>query len=47
MVRERAVFEAILTRRPYPVTAAISLANNPLLALPDVGLCYLNNPHTH
>lgn len=36
MAHERAVFQAVLTGRPYPVTAMISLANNPLLALPDV-----------
>lgn len=31
----RPVFEAMRTGRPYPVRAAISLASNPLLALPD------------
>jgi anaerobic selenocysteine-containing dehydrogenase len=31
----RAVFGAMLTGEPYPVRAAISLASNPLLALPD------------
>jgi anaerobic selenocysteine-containing dehydrogenase len=31
----RAVFDAMLTGEPYPVRAAISLASNPLLALPD------------
>jgi anaerobic selenocysteine-containing dehydrogenase len=36
MAHERAVFEAILTGRPYPVTAMISLASNPLLTLPNV-----------
>ena len=27
--------DAIITGKPYPVTAAITLANNPLLALPN------------
>jgi anaerobic selenocysteine-containing dehydrogenase len=40
MAHARAVFEAILTGRPYPVTAAISLASNPLLALPNVQRTY-------
>ncbi|MBI5968424.1 MAG: molybdopterin-dependent oxidoreductase [Deltaproteobacteria bacterium] len=31
----RAVMEAILTGKPYPVTAMISLASNPLLSLPN------------
>jgi thiosulfate reductase/polysulfide reductase chain A len=31
----RDVMEAIITGKPYPVTAAITLANNPLLALPN------------
>jgi anaerobic selenocysteine-containing dehydrogenase len=31
----RTVFDAMITGRPYPVKAAISLANNPLLALPN------------
>lgn len=35
MAHARSVFDAILTGRPYPVTAAITLANNPILALPD------------
>jgi thiosulfate reductase / polysulfide reductase chain A len=30
-----AVFEAAITRAPYPVTAMITLANNPLLAFPN------------
>jgi len=36
MAHKRAVFDAILTGQPYPVTAMISLASNPLLALPNV-----------
>jgi anaerobic selenocysteine-containing dehydrogenase len=40
MAHKRAVFEAILTRRPYPVTATISLASNPLLTLPNVQRTY-------
>lgn len=32
----RPVFEAMLTGKPYPVKAAISLASNPLLSLADV-----------
>ncbi|MFC1849062.1 molybdopterin-dependent oxidoreductase [candidate division CSSED10-310 bacterium] len=35
MAHIRAVFGAVLTGKPYPVTAAISLANNPILALPN------------
>jgi anaerobic selenocysteine-containing dehydrogenase len=35
MAHERAIFDAILTGRPYPVTAMISLASNPLLTLPN------------
>jgi len=31
----RAVFDAMLTGEPYPVRAAVSVASNPLLALPD------------
>ncbi|MFH1491554.1 MAG: molybdopterin-dependent oxidoreductase, partial [Pseudomonadota bacterium] len=31
----RAVFEAMRTHKPYPVRAAISVASNPLLSLPD------------
>ncbi|OPY74901.1 MAG: Acetylene hydratase [Syntrophorhabdus sp. PtaU1.Bin050] len=31
----RPVFDAMITRKPYPVTAAISVASNPLLALPN------------
>jgi anaerobic selenocysteine-containing dehydrogenase len=40
MAHERAVFEAVLTGRPYPVTAMISLASNPLLTLPNVRRTY-------
>jgi anaerobic selenocysteine-containing dehydrogenase len=40
MAHARAVFQAILTGRPYPVTAAISLACNPLLALANVPQTY-------
>lgn len=36
----RAVFDAILTGRPYPVRAAISLASNPLLSLANVKRTY-------
>jgi anaerobic selenocysteine-containing dehydrogenase len=35
LAHSRAVMDAILTGKPYPVTAAITLANNPLLALPN------------
>lgn len=40
VAHERAVFEAVRTGRPYPVTAMISLASNPLLALPNVRQTY-------
>ncbi|MGD0008388.1 MAG: molybdopterin-dependent oxidoreductase [Terriglobia bacterium] len=40
MAHKRAVFEAILTGRPYPVTAMISLASNPLVTLPNVQRTY-------
>ncbi|MEJ2165850.1 MAG: molybdopterin-dependent oxidoreductase [Desulfobacterales bacterium] len=36
----RSVFDAMITAQPYPVTAAISVASNPLLSLPNVR-------HTH
>ncbi|UCG79945.1 MAG: molybdopterin-dependent oxidoreductase, partial [Desulfobacterales bacterium] len=36
----RAVFDAIITRKPYPVTAAISLASNPLLSLANTRRVY-------
>lgn len=36
----RSVFEAMLARKPYPVTAAISVASNPLLSLPEVRRTY-------
>ncbi len=35
LAHAREVMDAIITRKPYPVTAAITLANNPLLALPN------------
>ncbi|MFZ0448873.1 MAG: molybdopterin-dependent oxidoreductase [Desulfatiglandaceae bacterium] len=35
MAHSREVFNAVLTGKPYPVTAIITLANNPLLALPN------------
>ncbi|EFK07755.1 molybdopterin oxidoreductase [delta proteobacterium NaphS2] len=35
LAHARAVMDAIITGKPYPVTAAITLANNPLLALPN------------
>ena len=35
LAHARDVMEAIITGKPYPVTAAITLANNPLLALPN------------
>ncbi|MDY6972319.1 MAG: molybdopterin-dependent oxidoreductase [Thermodesulfobacteriota bacterium] len=36
----RPVFQAMLTGEPYPVKAAISVASNPLLALPNVRRTY-------
>lgn len=36
----RSVFDAMVTRKPYPVTAAISVASNPLLSLPNVRRTY-------
>jgi thiosulfate reductase/polysulfide reductase chain A len=36
----RRVFDAVLTGKPYPVTAAISLASNPLLSLANVQRTY-------
>ena len=35
LAHAREVMNAIITGKPYPVTAAITLANNPLLALPN------------
>lgn len=35
LAHARSVMDAIITEKPYPVTAAITLANNPLLALPN------------
>jgi anaerobic selenocysteine-containing dehydrogenase len=40
MAHKRAVFKAILTGQPYPVTATISLASNPMLTLPNVQRTY-------
>jgi anaerobic selenocysteine-containing dehydrogenase len=36
----RAVFDAMITAKPYAVTAAISVASNPLLSLPNVRHTY-------
>ena len=36
VAHERAVLEAAISGHPYPVTAIISLAHNPLLSLPNV-----------
>lgn len=36
----RSVFEAMVTRKPYPVTGAISVASNPLLSLPNARRTY-------
>ena len=36
----RSVFDAIITRKPYAVTAAISVASNPLLSLANVQHTY-------
>ena len=36
----RPVFEAMITGKPYPVTAAISVASNPLLSLPNARHTY-------
>jgi len=36
----RSVFEAMLTHKPYPVRAAISVASNPLLSLANVRQTY-------
>lgn len=35
MAHTRDVFDAMLTGRPYPVKAAISVASNPIMSLPD------------
>jgi anaerobic selenocysteine-containing dehydrogenase len=40
VAHERAVFDAVLTGRPYPVTAMISLASNPLISLPNARHTY-------
>ena len=36
----RNVFDAMITAQPYPVTAAVSVASNPLLSLPNVRHTY-------
>jgi anaerobic selenocysteine-containing dehydrogenase len=36
----RSVFKAMITGQPYPVTAAISVASNPLLSLPNARHTY-------
>jgi anaerobic selenocysteine-containing dehydrogenase len=36
----RSVFDAMITGKPYPVRAAISVASNPLLSLPDTRRTY-------
>ncbi|MEW6267552.1 MAG: molybdopterin-dependent oxidoreductase [Thermodesulfobacteriota bacterium] len=36
----RAVFEAMINKKPYPVTAAVSLASNPLLSLANTRRVY-------
>ena len=40
VAHERPLFDAVLTRKPYPVTAMISLASNPLISLPNVKHTY-------
>jgi thiosulfate reductase / polysulfide reductase chain A len=40
VAHERAVLNAVLTGNPYPVTAMISLASNPLLSLPNTQQAY-------
>jgi thiosulfate reductase / polysulfide reductase chain A len=40
LAHAREVMDAIITGKPYPVTAAITLANNPLLALPNTKRVY-------
>jgi anaerobic selenocysteine-containing dehydrogenase len=40
VAHERALFEAAITGRPYPITAMISVANNPLLAFPNAHRTY-------
>ena len=34
------VFRAMLTEKPYPIKAMITLANNPLVTMPDTKLVY-------
>ena len=36
----REVFNAVITGKPYPVRAMLSVANNPLLAFPDVNMTF-------
>lgn len=40
MAHARPVLEAMITRQPYPVTAAISVASNPMLSLPNIRHTY-------
>lgn len=40
LAHAREVMNAIISGKPYPVTAAITLANNPLLALPNAKRVY-------
>lgn len=40
LAHAREVMDAIISGKPYPVTAAITLANNPLLALPNAKRVY-------
>ncbi len=40
LAHERDVLDAIITGKPYPVTAAITLASNPLLAFPNTKRVY-------
>jgi len=35
LAHARSVFNAMITHKPYPVRAAVSVASNPLLSLPD------------
>ena len=40
MAHARPVLEAMITHQPYPVTAAISVASNPMLSLPNIRHTY-------
>ncbi len=40
MAHARPVLEAMITHKPYPVTAAISVASNPMLSLPNIRHTY-------